>query len=107
MKPDFFRSETLLIERTRNREGPPVTYTVWRPNTSRIFTNTKDALKFIRWPRGTVTGDALREWFDSFADKDTKAQPTTLDKAEVVAKGFGPESHDESPDPTTETKMVT
>lgn len=107
MKPDYFRAGTLYIERTRNREGPPITYTVWRPNTSRIFTNTKEALRFIKWPRGTATGDALREWFDSFADKDAKAQPTTLDKAEVVAKGFGPEAHDEPPDPTTETKMVT
>ena len=109
MKPDYFIVDTLWVERSRRREGPPVVYTVWRPNTSRVFTDTKQALRFIKWPKGTATGDSLREWFDSFADKDAKAKPTTISKAQIAAEGFGPEAHtdDNEPDPTANTKMIT
>ena len=41
MKPDYFTAGGLYIERRRNREGPPVTYTIWKPNTSRIFTDVR------------------------------------------------------------------
>ena len=104
MKPDYFTAGGLWIERRRNREGPVVTYTIWKPNTSRIFTDTKKALKFIAWPKGTPTGDDLRDWFASFADKDTKAKPTTVSKDQIAAEGFGPEAHEE---PNENTKMIT
>ena len=104
MKPDYFTAGGLWIERRRNREGPVVTYTIWKPHTSRIFTDTKKALKFIAWPKGTPTGDDLRDWFASFADKDAKAKPTTVSKDQIAAEGFGPEAHEE---PNDNTKMVT
>ena len=104
MKPDYFTAGGLYIERRRNREGPPVTYTIWQPNTSRIFTDTKAALKFIAWPASTPTGTAIREWFDSFKPKDAKATLLPQPHKRINAEGFGPEAHDT--DPTANTKTI-
>ena len=104
MKPDYFTASGLYIERRRNREGPPVTYTIWKPNTSRIFTDTKAALKFIAWPASTPTGTAIREWFDSFKPKDAKATLLPRPQKRINAEGFGPEAHDT--DPTANTKTI-
>jgi hypothetical protein len=104
VKPDYFTASGLYIERRRNREGPPVTYTIWKPNTSRIFTDTKAALKFIAWPKSTPTGEAIREWFDSFKTKDANVTLAPTDKERVKAEGFGPEAHDD--DPTFNTKTI-
>lgn len=104
MKPDYFTAGGLYIERRRNREGPPVTYTIWKPNTSRIFTDTKAALKFIAWPASTPTGTAIREWFDSFKPKDAKATLLPRPQKRISAEGFGPEAHDT--DPTANTKTI-
>ena len=46
-----------------------------------LFTDPKALLKFVRWPKGTPTGAALREWREYW------------DKPE--------------PEPQAETKMVT
>ena len=105
MKPDYYTAGGLWIERRRNREGPPITYTIWKPHTSRIFTDVKAALKFIAWPRGTPTGDSLREWFDSFNSKDAGATLAKTDRKAVKATGFGPEAHE--PEPNDQTKMIT
>ena len=72
--------------------------------TARLFTDPKAILKFVKWPKSTPTGDALREWLASF-DKKTEAPAPKLDMAQIKAKGFGPEAHDD--DPTANTKMVT
>ena len=68
------------------------------------FTDKKEVLRFIRWPKGTATGDAVREWLASFDDSEETLAPG-LEAAQVAKEGFGPEAHDE--DPTAETKMVT
>ena len=68
------------------------------------FTDTKEVLKFIRWPKGTPTGDAVREWLDGFDDGAERVSPP-LDMDQVAKESFGPEAHDD--DPTAETKMVT
>jgi len=68
------------------------------------FTNKKEVLKFIRWPKGTPTGDDVREWLAGFDDSIEAAAPA-LDMDQVAKEGFGPEAHEE--DPTAETKMVT
>ena len=86
MKPDYFTAGGLWIERRRNKEGPPVTYTVWKPNTSRIFTDVKEAIKFAAYPASTPTGQELREWFKSF---DVKVP------------------QQKEPEPNDETKMIT
>ncbi len=61
-------------------------------------------LRHVKWPKGTPTGDLLREWLASFEQKP-KAPAPELDMAKVKAESFGPEAHDD--DPTANTKMVT
>ena len=105
MKTERFTAGSLWIERTRRREGPPVVYTVMIKESSRAFTEHKAILKFVKWPKGTPTGDALREWLASFEKEKPTANPE-LDIAKIKAEGFGPEAHDDE-DPTANTKMVT
>ena len=113
---DRFVAGQLFIERNRRREGPPVVYTVMAGNSARPFTDTKAILKWVKWPKGTPTGDALREWLASFDQKQETPAPE-LDMAQIKAEGFGPEAHDEKTidpitgedipdDPITGTKMV-
>jgi len=68
------------------------------------FNDPEGVLKFIRWPKGTPTGDAVREWLAGF-DDESKASELALDMDQIKREGFGPEAHDE--DPTAKTKMVT
>ena len=104
MKSERFTAGQLFIERTKQREGAPIVYTVMSGRSSRLFTDPKAILKWVKWPKGTPTGDALREWLASF-DKKPEAPTPELDMAKVKAEGFGPEAHDD--DPTAHTKMVT
>lgn len=86
------------------REGPPIVYAVLRGKTSKLFTDHKALLKFVKWPASTPTGQALRDWLASFDQKPDAATPK-LDMAVIKKEGFGPEAHDD--DPTAQTKMVT
>ena len=106
----------LFIERNRRREGPPVVYTVMAKNSARPFTDTKAILKWVKWPKGTPTGDALREWLASFEQKQDAPAPE-LNMAQIKAEGFGPEAHDNEhidpltgldirDNPVTGTKMI-
>ena len=104
MKSERFTAGQLWIERNRRREGPPVVYTVLCGKTARPFTDTKAILKWVKWPKGTPTGDALREWLASFEQKPQPPAPE-LDMAKIKAEGFGPEAH--ADDLTVHTKMVT
>jgi|TARA_Y100000015_G_C2385890_1_gene87372 hypothetical protein len=81
MESERFSAGQLWIERNRRREGPPIVYTVMVGKSSMLFTDHKAILKFVKWPKGTPTGDALRKWLG------------TWDKPE--------------PEPQAETKMVT
>ena len=69
MKAKRFVAGQLWIERCRRREGPEITYTVLSGRSSRLFTDHKMMLRHIKWPKGTPTGDALREWLESFEQK--------------------------------------
>ena len=82
---------------------------------ARPFTDPKAILKWVKWPKGTPTGDALRAWLASFDEKPEAPAPE-LDWDKIKAEGFGPEAHamidpitgEEIPeDPTANTKMVT
>ncbi len=73
--------------------------------TSKSFTDTKQLLAFIRWPKSTPTGAAIRDWLASFEQKTETPSPE-LDMAKVQREGFGPEAHDPE-DPTANVKMVT
>ena len=70
---------------------------------ARLYTSHKGILKFVKWPKGTPTGDSLREWLASF-DKKPEAPAPELDMTKIKSQGFGPEAHDDDPD--TNTKMV-
>ncbi len=72
--------------------------------TARPFTDTKAILKWVKWPKGTPTGDALREWLASFEQKQEAPAPE-LDAAQLQREGFGPECHDPE-DATANVKMV-
>ena len=74
MKSERFTAGELWIERTKQREGPPYVYTCLSGNTSRLFTDPKALLKFVRWPKGTQTGEQLREWLDSFKETESADQ---------------------------------
>ena len=105
MKSERFTAGQLWIERNKHREGPPIVYTVMSGNSSRLFTDHKAILRWIKWPPKTPTGDALREWFASFEQKAETPAPETDFAERIKAEGFGPEAHDD--DPTANTKMVT
>ena len=100
----FTAGKELWIERSRRREGPPIVYTVLCGKTARPFTDPKALLKFVKWPKSTPTGDALRAWFASF-DQESELPAPELDMKQIKAEGFGPEAHDN--DPTANTKMIT
>lgn len=104
MKTERFIAGELWIERCRRREGPEISYTVLSGNSSRLFTDHKMILRYVKWPKGTPTGDALREWLAAF-EKEKPTPNPELDIAKIKAEGFGPEAHDD--DPTADTKMVT
>lgn len=104
MKSERFTAGSLFIERTRMREGPPVVYICKSGYTSKSFTDTKQLLAFIRWPKSTPTGALIREWLASF-DKKQEAPAPELDMAKVQREGFGPEAHDLE-DPVAGTKMI-
>lgn len=100
----FVRTGSLWLERTVNREGPVVTWCCWKPHTARMFRDDqrKELLKFIAWPKSTVTGAEVREWIASF-DKVEENAPDAA--AEVKAVSWGPEVHDA--EPNDQTKMIT
>ena len=86
-------------------------------NSSRPFTDTKAILKWVKWPKGTPTGDALREWLASFEQKQEAPAPEAAFAERIKAEGFGPEAHDDKTidpitgmeipdDPITGTKMI-
>ncbi len=92
MKSERFVAGQLWIERKKNREGPPISYTVLKGFSSMGFTEKSEVLKFIRWPKGTPTGDSVREWLASF-DDSTDAPAPALDMGQIAKEGFGPEAH--------------
>lgn len=94
--PDTFIAKGLRVERRHDRWNG-ISYMAWRPHVSMLFTDTKELLRFIAWPRKTPTGDALREWLNG-----PTAKPEPLPAAEPEASGFGPDSDD----PNYQTRTV-
>ena len=87
-KPDvFYIPNSLSIQRVKSREGPAITFVVWSGNSSRIFQDKKEALKFIQWLKSTPTGALIREWFDQF-EEDGKLPE--LDTEQIKKEGFDP-----------------
>lgn len=84
MKSERFTAGELWIERTKQREGPPYVYTCLSGKTSRLFTDPKALLKFVRWPKGTQTGDQLREWLSFFKETESVGQSPLVVQASPV-----------------------
>lgn len=116
MKPESFIRPGLQIYRHRNREGIPITYTAWKPHTSRLFSDDerKQMLKFIAWPASTPTGQEIREWLKSFDEPkkpvlELQQQPLPKpDQQEVVITpgSWGPEAHPDDEEPNDNTKTI-
>jgi len=105
MKPaQFHVPNALFIERSLRREGPSPVYIAWKPHTSRLFYDKKSLLKFCAWPKSLTTGQALRDWLDSFDDQPSAPNEQHQDR--IVAEGFGPEAHLDESDPNHQTKTV-
>jgi len=100
---------SLGIWRYKQREGPPVVYIVHLPHksTTRPFTDKKEAIKFIAWPKSTPTGAAIREWFEQWDDENVEAKPLDGFHLQIQQEGFGPEAHADESDPVADTRMVT
>ena len=81
MKSERFVADQLWIERTKQREGPPFVYTCWSGKTSRLFTDRKALLKFVKWPSKTPTGDLLRQWLLSFEKGSVVVEVKAEDKS--------------------------
>lgn len=105
LKPKRFHIPgALLIEQHVVREGPSPYFVAWVPNTSKMFYDRKEMMRWIKWPKGTPSREAI----DSFLDglEAPKAQPV-LDLEAIKREGFGPEAHalDDS-DPNSQTRTV-
>lgn len=58
-KRGFHVPGCLLVEKQRGGG-----YLAWRPHTAMFFLDQKTLLKWVQWPKGTSTGDALRVWLE-------------------------------------------
>ena len=104
MKPKPFPGNDggLKVEFMRMREGPNY-FTFFYKNSARCVpaTDPKDVWRCMGTAKYTDTAKALKEWAVEMVEA-TLPKPE-LDMAEVKAKGFGPEAHEE---PNDNTKMV-
>jgi hypothetical protein len=118
---DTFTARGLRVERRHDRWNG-TSYLAWKPDVSMLFTDTKELLAFVAWPRKTPTGDALREWLNASAPKaEPPPKPTAeqeiIDYYAILAaqnpgkcvfhpamesSGFGPDPDD----PNYETKTI-
>ena len=77
MSSQRFTAGQLWIERTKHREGPPVVYVCRSGKSSMLFTDPKALLKFVRWPKSTPTGQALRDWLEFLDVPEVEPQNET------------------------------
>tara|TARA_Y100000592_G_scaffold62919_1_gene98166 strand:+ start:1876 stop:2121 length:246 start_codon:yes stop_codon:yes gene_type:complete len=77
MEAERFIAGQLWIERTKQREGPPVVYVCRSGKSSMMTADPKAVLKFVRWPKSTPTGLALRKWLDTFDAPQVEPQAET------------------------------
>ena len=85
-------------------------YCCWKPHTSVFCANRSEVLRFMAWPAKTPTGDALRLWLTEIEEADAKrAQPAEQQglTPELLATGWGPETHLDETDPNFQTRQIT
>jgi hypothetical protein len=74
---------------------------------SRLLDTPLEVARQSRWPVGTPTGEALRNWLAQHGlERPGKARPAV--PVAVVATGFGPECHEglDASDPNYQTRVV-
>lgn len=81
MKTERFKAPGLWVERQR-RKGEPTVYVAWKPHTSQGFAEPRDLLRWLKWPAGTPTGDALRQWLE---EPNAELNETTNEKEGTAA----------------------
>jgi len=105
LKPKTFHIHgALLIEQHIVKDGPSPYFVAWKPHTSRLFYDRKEMMRWIKWPKGTPTREAIDAFLDSL--DAPKVQPT-LDLEAIKREGFGPEAHAlDDFDPNSQTRTV-
>jgi hypothetical protein len=74
MKPEKFEVPgSLYVVRYHPKRDD---FLAWRPNVSALFSTKSDLLRFVRWAKGTPTGDAFRAWLNPPADVPEEDDPT-------------------------------
>ena len=93
----------------RAKEGPVRNWIVHYGHTTRSFQDPAAAIKWIKWPKSTPTGMAIRDWFTECVrledERDARITPP-VEKTDPSLSGFGPEAQADDPDPVVNTKMV-
>ena len=86
MKTDTFKSNGLVIERRKSREGPSPYFITYYKNTSRITTDVKSIKRQLKLGRGTETLQQLNAWLESFEPKTValKVKSTSGHTADVA-----------------------
>ena len=66
----------LKIERVKFSGYGGFYYLAWQPLTSCICKDSKQLLKFCKWPASTPTGKRLREWIAEVVPEVAEVEPT-------------------------------
>ena len=80
MKVQRFSVSGLWVER-QQRKGEPITYVAWKPCVSQGFNEPAELLRWLKWPAGTPTGDALRSWLK---DEGPEEGPEPNDNTKAI-----------------------
>lgn len=80
MKPQRFSAPGVWVER-QQRKDEPLTYVAWKPCVSQGFADPRELLRWLKWPAGTPTGDALRDWLK---DKGPEEGPEANDNTKTI-----------------------
>jgi len=73
---EFVVSGALKIERVNFSGYGGFYYLAWQPLMSCICKDSKQLLKFCKWPVSTPTGKRLREWIAEVVPEAAEVEPT-------------------------------
>jgi len=73
---EFVVPGALKIERVKFSGNGGFYYLAWQPLMSCICKDSKQLLKFCKWPASTPTGKRLREWIAEVVPEAAEVEPT-------------------------------
>jgi len=73
---EFVVPGALKIERVKFSGYGGFYYLAWQPLMSCICKDSKQLLKFCKWPASTPTGKRLREWIAEVVPEAAEVEPT-------------------------------